>query len=136
MERLKLGSRAARDVRPKARPAVQRRPPPVLGAIAGSTSDEPTVTLSKRAVERLDQGHVWIYCSDIATPATLSGGEVVRLADERGWFVGKAFYGAHSQIAVRLLSREEEPVDEAFFRRRLEQALSLRAASHPDPGRE
>src|SRR2546428_4446664 len=86
-ERVKHGSRAARDVRPrvgrfgkmtKSRPA---RPPPVLGSIGEShgTSDEPTVVLSRRAVDRLDQGHVWIYRSDLAAPETLAGGEVVRL---------------------------------------------------------
>src|SRR5947209_20450807 len=87
-ERLKQGSRAARDVRParfgqmtKSRP----RPPPVLGSIGQGqgTSDEPTVVISRRAVERLDQGHVWVYRSDIAVPETLAGGEIVRLADER-----------------------------------------------------
>src|SRR5438105_4347083 len=142
-ERVKHGSRAVRDVRPrggrfgqmtKSRPA---RPPPVLGSIGGrqETSDEPTVVLSRRAVERLDQGHVWIYRSDLAAPETLAGGEVVRLADERGWFVGKAFYGAQSQIAVRLLTREDEPIDDAFFARRLAQAKGLRDTIVPDPER-
>jgi 23S rRNA (cytosine1962-C5)-methyltransferase len=129
------------------------RPPPVLGSIgeapgsgsapreggspgaSGGTSDEPTVVLSRRAVERLDQGHVWIYRSDVSAPAKLAGGDIVRLTDERGWFVGKAFYGAQSQIAVRLLSREDEPIDEAFFARRLAQAKSLRDAAAPDPER-
>jgi 23S rRNA (cytosine1962-C5)-methyltransferase len=136
LERLKHGSRAARDVKPRRQPAPQRRPPPVLGSVGGSSaSDEPTVVVSRRAVERLDQGHVWVYRSDLAAPESLSGGEVVRLADERGWFVGKAFYGARSQIAVRLLTRADEPIDEPFFRRRLEQALALRHASAPDPER-
>jgi 23S rRNA (cytosine1962-C5)-methyltransferase len=146
LERLKHGSRAVRDVAPapgsagrfgqmiKSQP---RRPPPVLGSIGESsgTSGEPTVVISRRAVERLDQGHVWIYRSDIAAPAALRGGEVVRLADERGWFVGKAFYGAQSQIAVRLLTREDEPVDDDFFARRLSQAKALRDATAPDPER-
>src|SRR5256885_3448489 len=137
LERLKNGSRAARDVRsPKSSAARQRvqPPPPVLGSI-GATSDEPTVVLSKRAVDRLAQGHVWIYRSDIAAPGTLSGGEVVRLADERGWFAGKAFYGSKSQIAVRLLTREDEPVDEDFFVRRLSQAIGMRDTVRPDPER-
>ncbi len=106
----------------------------MLGSI-GATSDEPTVVLSKRAVDRLAQGHVWIYRSDIAAPGTLSGGEVVRLADERGWFAGKAFYGSKSQIAVRLLTREDEPVDEDFFVRRLSQAIGMRDTVRPDPER-
>lgn len=138
VERLKHGSRAARDVNPQRRPqrAAPRRAPPVLGAIpGGAASDEPAVVVSRRAVERLDQGHVWIYRSDIAAPETLAGGEAVRLIDERGWFVGKAFYGAKSQIAVRLLTREDQPIDEAFFQRRLEQALALRYAAAPDPDR-
>jgi 23S rRNA (cytosine1962-C5)-methyltransferase len=137
LERLKHGSRAARDVRPSARTARRPgRPPPVLGSIgAASTSDESTVTLSRRAVERLEQGHAWIYRSDIAVPQTLAGGEVVRLADERGHFIGKAFYGAQSQIAVRLLSREDEPIDEEFFRGRLRRAIALREVASPDPDR-
>jgi 23S rRNA (cytosine1962-C5)-methyltransferase len=137
LERLKHGSRAVRDVRPRRASAPRqaaKRKPPVLGSIA-ATSDEATVVLSKRAVERLAQGHVWIYRSDIAAPETLEGGEVVRLADERGWFAGKAFYGSTSQIAVRLLTREDEPVDEEFFTRRLSQALALRETLLPDPDR-
>ena len=137
LERLKHGSRAARDVRPRptsARRQAAKRKPPVLGSIA-TTSDEPTVVLSKRAMERLAQGHVWIYRSDVAAPQTLAGGEVVRLSDERGWFAGKAFYGSLSQIAVRLLTREDEPIDEEFFVRRLAQAVALRDLTFPDAGR-
>ena len=105
-----------------------KRKPPVLGSIA-ATSDEATVVLSKRAMERLAQGHVWIYRSDIAAPDALAGGEIVRLTDERGWFAGKAFYGSISQIAVRLLTREDEPVDEGFLVQRLWQAIALREAA-------
>jgi 23S rRNA (cytosine1962-C5)-methyltransferase len=96
-------------------------------------SDEPEVTLSKRGMERLRGGHVWVYRSDLRAPAELRGGEVVRLVDDRGWFAGKAFYGKQSQISVRLLTREEEPIDEAFFARRFAQAKALRDAIAPDP---
>ena len=91
--------------------------------------------LSKRAVDRLAEGHVWIYRSDVAAPSMLGGGEVVRLTDERGWFAGKAFYGSTSQIAVRMLTREDEPIDEEFFARRLAQAIALREIVRPDPAR-
>jgi 23S rRNA (cytosine1962-C5)-methyltransferase len=86
-------------------------------------------------VQRLVEGHVWIYRSDIAAPTQLAGGEIVRLADERGWFVGKAFYGSQSQIAVRLLTREDEPVDDEFFARRVAEAVALRDVTRPDPER-
>ena len=134
LERLKHGSRATRDVAPAKRQSAHR-PRPVLGNIGAATYDEPTVVLSRRAIDRLNQGHVWIYRSDIAAPESLSGGEVVRLADERGWFIGKAFYGSRSQIAIRLLTRDEEPIDEPFFLRRLERAMALREVVRPDPER-
>jgi len=134
LERLKQGSRATRDIAPARRQSAHR-PRPVLGNIEAATSDEPTVVVSKRAINRLTQGHAWIYRSDIATPETLQGGEIVRLTDERGWFVGKAFYGSRSQIAVRVLTRDDEPIDEPFFLRRLEQAIALREAVRPDPDR-
>src|SRR5690348_6619137 len=97
--------------------------------------DEPEVTLSRRGLDRLRSGHVWVYRSDLRAPPELKGGEVVRLVDERGWFAGKAFYGKQSQISVRLLTRDEEPIDEAFFARRLAQARALREAVTPDPDR-
>ena len=135
--RLKEGSRARRDVAPGkvARPKPPpRRPAPVLGEL-GAASDEPTVQIVRHGLDRLDAGHVWVYQTDVAAPTTLAGGEVVRIVDERGWFVGKAFYGAESQIALRLLTREDEPIDEEFFRRRLEQARALREVVQPDPER-
>src|SRR5947208_9539816 len=101
--------------------------------IARKSDGEAEVALSRRGLERLRTGHVWVYRADLRAPAELKGGEVVRLVDDRGWFVGKSFYGKQSQISVRLLTREDEPIDEAFFARRLAQARALREAAAPDP---
>ncbi|MFL5310410.1 MAG: class I SAM-dependent rRNA methyltransferase [Myxococcales bacterium] len=106
---------------------------PASARIARKSDGEPEVALSRRGLERLRTGHVWVYRADLRAPSELKGGEVVRLVDDRGWFVGKAFYGKQSQISVRLLTREDEPIDEAFFARRLAQARALREASAPDP---
>ncbi|MGZ6124494.1 MAG: class I SAM-dependent rRNA methyltransferase [Myxococcales bacterium] len=138
LERLKQGSRSARDVHPRAASAPRQRvhrPLPMPEHIASGTSDEPVVLVSRRGAERLAQGHAWVYRSDIAAPETLAGGEVVRLVDERGHFVGKAFHGSTSQIAVRLLTREDDPVDEEFFATRLQRAVALRETVRPDPER-
>ncbi len=93
---------------------------------------EPVVTVTRRGVARLDRGHPWIYRSDVEkAPASLGGGEVVALQDGRRRFCGKAFWSARSQIALRLLTREEVPVDEGFFAARLEQATALREQLFP-----
>ena len=46
-------------------------------------------------------------------------GSVVRLTDERGNFQGRAFYSDKSQISIRLLTREDVPIDRGFFTARL-----------------
>jgi 23S rRNA (cytosine1962-C5)-methyltransferase len=98
-------------------------------------SAEVAVVVSRHGVDRLRKGHVWVYRSDVRAPSELRGGEVVRLEDDRGYFLGRAFYGKTSQISVRLLTREDEPVDDGFFAQRLAAAKALRDAAQPDPER-
>lgn len=81
--------------------------------------------ISARGVERLRAGHLWVYRSDVRQ-AQAEPGAVVRLTDERGRFHGRAFYSDKSQIAVRLLTAEDKPVDRAFFTERLRCAAAYR----------
>ena len=89
------------------------------------------VVLSQRGASRWMAGHPWIFQSDITPPATLAGGEVVRVCDPRGRCLGQAFYSRASKIALRRLSRDEHPIDEAFFRQRIKTAVQLRHAMLP-----
>ena len=86
----------------------------------------PNVVINRRGTERWQEGHPWIYRGDLASEPPLLGGEVVRVLDARGWFLGKAFYSKPSKIALRCLTLEDEPVDRAFFARRIAQADALR----------
>ena len=86
---------------------------------------EGSVVISSRGVERLRAGHLWVYRSDVRQ-AQAEAGAVVRLTDERGRFHGRAFYSDKSQIAVRLLTAEDVPVDRAFFEGRLRRAAAYR----------
>ena len=93
-------------------------------AKAGTVA-EGSVVISPRGVERLRAGHLWVYRSDVRQ-AQAEAGAVVRLTDERGRFHGRAFYSDKSQIAVRLLTAEDVPVDRAFFEGRLRRAADYR----------
>jgi 23S rRNA (cytosine1962-C5)-methyltransferase len=86
---------------------------------------EDSVVISAKGVERLRAGHPWVYRSDIRL-AQAEAGAIVRVMDERGRFHGRAFYSDKSQIAVRLLTRENVPVDRAFFAERLRRAAAYR----------
>jgi 23S rRNA (cytosine1962-C5)-methyltransferase len=88
---------------------------------------ERSVTISRRGSDRLAQGHLWIYRSDVeSAPAALESGDVVALKDGRGRFAGKAFWSSHSKIALRLVTGDEVPVDEAFIAERIASAVALR----------
>ena len=86
---------------------------------------EPSATISGRGEERLRSGHLWVYRSDLRS-VEAAGGDTVRVVDSRGRTVGRAFYSDRSQIALRLLTRGDEPAGLPLLRRRLESAVALR----------
>ena len=87
---------------------------------------EPQVVLTPRGVQRLLSGHYWIYRSDIRSTGDVAAGDTVRLRDERNRFLGKAWFSTHSQISLRLITREDRPIDDAYLAERLEAALRYR----------
>ena len=94
----------------------------------------PTVRITRKGVDRWKAGHPWIYAADVepTVPASLIGGEVVRVEDHRGWFMGLAFYSKDSKITLRWLSWDDVPVDRDFFKSRLIAADALRQRACPD----
>ena len=85
----------------------------------------PTVTISSRGETRLRSGHPWIYRADIGD-VHAAGGDRVVVRSARGQTLGHAFYSDRSQIALRMLTRGEEPADDGLIRRRIEAALAFR----------
>jgi len=74
------------------------------------TSSLPVVRISRRGVRRLQDGHVWVYRSDIVSADGVAPGSTVGISDERGKFLGTALYSSSSQIAIRMIS--SHPVDD------------------------
>ncbi len=62
--------------------------------------------------------------SDVA-PA-VSDGDIVALLDAKGRWIAWGTYSAKSRIAVRVLTLQDEPIDQEFFARRLQSALDQR----------
>jgi len=93
--------------------------------------NEPTVEITRRGAERLRQGHLWIYRSDVSKAPGAKAGDVVAVVDGRRRFLAKAFWSERSQIALRAVTRDEEAVDEAFLAGRLAAARGLRELALP-----
>lgn len=86
-----------------------------------------TVRVTGKGAGRVASGHPWIFASDVTGRGNAAPGEAVGVLDPRGKFLGVAHYSSASQIALRMLSPNREPVDRLFFLRRLRQAIELRA---------
>ena len=78
--------------------------------------------------------HPWVFAGAIhSTTDRVSAGDEVIVEDDVGRFVARGVYNPNSNIAVRLYSWDEaETLDDAFWSRRLDDAISLRRALFPD----
>lgn len=121
----------ARPPHGKGRPHRPEKPAPDRTAPELGPDGLPVVSLVRRGVERWQAGHPWIYRADLNGDPGLAGGEVVRVTDGRGWFIGKAFYSKQSKISLRWLSYEDVAVDTDFFRQRLASADAMRRKALP-----
>lgn len=90
------------------------------------------VRLTRRGEDRLESGHPWIFAGDVAERGAAQAGQAVRVVNAKGRFLGIAHYSSTSQITLRLLSREDEAIDRAFFLRRLRAAAAHRERVAPD----
>lgn len=86
----------------------------------------PVVRLTGKGRRWRLSGHPWIYRDDLAEPPALASGELVAVVDPHGAFMGQAFYSAASRIALRFVTAGDEPVDAAFWEKRLADALAFR----------
>jgi 23S rRNA (cytosine1962-C5)-methyltransferase len=84
------------------------------------------VRLSRaRAVEEL--GHLWIYAGYVEeVSGELISGDVVDVTAPNGRFYARGLYNPASKIRVRILTFDDEPITEQFWRGRLAQAVRLR----------
>ena len=86
---------------------------------------EPRAVLKDKGASRVRSGHPWVYRSDIAE-ARGRAGDVVRVLDRRGTLLGMGFYNPRSEITLRVATREDEPLDEPWFRVKMEEAIAYR----------
>jgi 23S rRNA (cytosine1962-C5)-methyltransferase len=84
------------------------------------------IRVNRKGADRVASGHPWIFTSDILDRGTAQPGEAVRVLAGNGRPLGTAHYSSTSQIALRFLSTAAEPIDRAFFLRRITAAEAHR----------
>jgi len=86
------------------------------------------VRIASRGAKRIRHGHLWVYRSDLADVEHAEGGEVVRVIDQAGNFVGQAFYSDRSEIALRFLTSREDTIDRSWWLTRFLDCAKRRGA--------
>lgn len=86
------------------------------------------VVLKKQRKKRLEQGHPWVYVSEIErVEGDPQPGDVVEVVNHAGVFLAKGYINLNSQLAVRILTyNAKEEIDQSFFTRRVWEAWNFR----------
>ena len=89
--------------------------------------------MSSMAQVRLTSLHIpegrplWLFAGHVGPLASqAAAGDLIDVLTPNGQFYGRGLYNPSSKIRVRLLTFEDEPIDEAFWRGRVQQAIRLR----------
>jgi 23S rRNA (cytosine1962-C5)-methyltransferase len=94
------------------------------------------VILKPRKARPFYARHPWVLDSAIdRVDGAPADGDVVDLIADKGKFIARGVYNSRSRIRVRLYSWDADtPLDDAFWRQRIEAAVSLRAQlGYDDP---
>lgn len=113
------------DPSPHAATATEQQPPSRETAPGMGVAE---VWLKPRKVRPFFGRHPWVLDSAIARiDGQPADGDVVDLISDKGRFVARGLFNSKSRIRVRLYTwNAAEPIDETFWRRRLEAAVALR----------
>lgn len=90
--------------------------------------------LNKSRKKRVEQGHPWIYASEIdRLEGEAAAGDLVDIVNHQGKYLATGYWNPKSQITARIVSYSPiEAMDEAFFRMRFRQCKEHRERFVPD----
>lgn len=85
------------------------------------------IVVKKGREKPIVQQHPWIFSGAIErTEGDLKPGDVVTVISSDNKFLARGYWNAKSQIQVRILTWQDEVIDEAWWRRMLKRAIDAR----------
>jgi len=86
-----------------------------------------TVKLRSGKSGRHDPRHPWIYKGRLlSTDPKIKPGDIVKVVDPDNVFLGVGYYNCKSEIAVRILSFKDRPINKDFFLEKIGEAFAKR----------
>ena len=74
--------------------------------------------------------HPWIFSGAIFKAENAEDGEIVTVVDHKQNFLGRGYWNHLSQIQVRIMTWQDEPIDEVWWHKMLQRAIEKR---YPKP---
>src|SRR5947209_8227281 len=115
-----------------------------MSLTAPTSSVAARVVLKPRKALPFYGRHPWVLASAVdrvepmgieSEPLPDLDGQAVELLNDKRKFIAHGLFNSQSRIRVRLYSwSTNEPIDEAFFRRKIEAAIELRRQIGYEPG--
>jgi 23S rRNA (cytosine1962-C5)-methyltransferase len=87
---------------------------------------EGIVTIKPGREKPILQQHPWIFSGAIASARHAEPGSLVTVVSSKGDFLARGFWNPKSQIQVRILTWQDEPIDDDWWRRMLKRAIDAR----------
>jgi 23S rRNA (cytosine1962-C5)-methyltransferase len=85
------------------------------------------VFLRKKIAPRIANGHPWVYGNEVEKiEGDVIPGDIVDVYYSAEKYAGRGYINPQSQILVRLLTRKQETIDEAFFYQKIQKAWQYR----------
>ncbi|GAB4576195.1 MAG: 23S rRNA (cytosine(1962)-C(5))-methyltransferase RlmI [Anaerolineae bacterium] len=94
-----------------------------------TSTHPPTVELHPGREKSVLNRHPWIFSGAIrAVQGDPQPGDIVRVTDSQGTYLGTGYINPHSAIRVRMLSwQDSRPIDRAFWQEHIRRAIAARA---------
>ncbi len=93
----------------------------------------PEVIIDEKGAGFLKRGQQWMYRNNlIRNDEDVQDGEPADILTEEGEYLGTGFWSDCSHVAVRILSRTHEEINEEFLRRRIRAAVDYRRTTVRD----
>lgn len=87
----------------------------------------PTIVIKAGREKPIIQQHPWVFSGAIdEAKGDPRPGDIVTVTDKKGRFLARGYWNPRSQIQVRILTWQDEPVDEAWWRKMLTRAIAGR----------
>ena len=87
---------------------------------------EGIISIRKGREKPIINQHPWIFSGAIFSADNAVDGELVTVVDHKGNFLARGYYNSKSQIQVRILTWQDELIDDAWWRKMFRRAIKLR----------